>query len=152
MPSSERALRGILLGVYWIVAFVILFLFSLDDPFCARPGARNHLLMTGQLALALAAYDLVVSLVVAAALNVTPTVFRLGWARWLIAALVVGFGVACLPFWIYRGYGHFRFESTWADVSCFFTEGYGLSFSFVVAPLLAVATFVREFTILRFQR
>jgi hypothetical protein len=55
------------------------------------------------------------------------------------------FGFASLPFWNYD------FEGTWADVSCFFTEGYGMAFPFFVAPLLALVTLVGELVILRMR-
>lgn len=71
---------------------------------------------------------------------------------WLTRDRRVGLVVARLPFLIYRGYGHFRFEGTWADVSCFFTEGYGLMFPIVVAPLLALATFAQKLAFLKFTK
>ena len=52
----------------------------------------------------------------------------------LARAVITGVGVASLPFWIYRGSGVFLFQGTWADVSCVFTEGFGLAFPIVVAP------------------
>ena len=65
------------------------------------------------------------------------------WLQIFLSALVAGAGFASIPFWIYRGYGHFLLENTWADVSCFFTEGYGMMFPVVVAPLLTGATVIR---------
>jgi hypothetical protein len=53
---------------------------------------------------------------------------------------------------MYRGYGSFRFENTWADVSCFFTEGYGIGFLVVVVPLLSLTTFARDFLVWRRAR
>jgi len=150
--SSATGLRGILFPFYLAATFIVLFYFSHDDPFCARPGASNHWLVTGQLALALAAYGFAVSFGVAAVLNTSPKIARMRWMGPIVAALLVGLGVARLPFLIYRGYGHFRFEGTWADVSCFFTEGYGLMFPIVVAPLLALATFAQEIAILKFTK
>ena len=55
----------------------------------------------------------------------------------------MGVSVAALPSWIYEGYGVFRFEGTWASVSCAFTEGYGIVFPILMAPALALATFVK---------
>jgi hypothetical protein len=57
-----------------------------------------------------------------------------------------------MPFWIYRGFGVFLFANTWADVSCFFTEGYGMAFLIIEAPLLTAATLLRELFVLRAQR
>jgi hypothetical protein len=149
---SETGLREVFFACYFAFAFGVLLYFSFDDSFCFRPGARNYWLMNGQLAAALATYSFVVSFGVGAALSSLPKLGRTRWLSAVISALVVGFGVALLPFWIYEGYGHFRFEGTWGDVSCYFTEGFGLMFSFVVAPLLAVATFVQEIAILKLHR
>jgi hypothetical protein len=50
----------------------------------------------------------------------------------------------------YRGLPEgFLFEGTRADVSCFFTEGYGFMFLILVAPGLALATFLGELIILK---
>ena len=145
-------LRGVLFASYCVIAFITLFVFSVDNTACARPGARNYLILTAQLALAIAAYDFAVSVGVAAASTAAKKVFKMQWTRSLLTTVIVGSGLAYLPFWIYRGYGSFRFENTWADVSCFFTEGYGLGFPFVVVPVLTLSTLLREILILRFQR
>lgn len=152
MRSSEVVLRAVLAAVYWLVAIFVLLSFSAGDLFCARPGARNHILMTVQLALAMAVYDFLIGAGASAITNSAKDVVIFRWITPLIAALIVGCGLAYLPSWIYLGYGHFRFENTWADVSCFFTEGYGLAFMFVVAPLMALTTFLGELAILRLRR
>ncbi len=152
MRLTETRLRGILSVIYWAVAFIVLLIFSSGDPFCARPGARNHTIATAQLALALAAYDFVVSVLVALLANAAKRVFSWWWITVSLITLIVGAGVAYLPFWIYRGYGNFRFKNTWADVSCFFTEGYVIAFLFIVAPVLACATLLREVIAQRFLK
>jgi hypothetical protein len=148
---SKKGLRGLLFASYFLVTFIVLVLFTWDDVFCARPAASNHWLATSRLALALAVYGLVVSLAVGATLSPAPGIGRPRWTSTLVAALVVGLGVACLPYLIYQGHGHFRFEGTWADVSCFFIEANGLMFPFLVAPVLAIATFLQEIAILKFS-
>jgi hypothetical protein len=70
----------------------------------------------------------------------------------LASTLGAGFGFVSIPFWIYRRFSLFLFEHTWADVSCFFTEGYGMVFLIVEAPLLTAATLLRELFVLRAQR
>jgi len=57
-----------------------------------------------------------------------------------------------MTFWIYRGYGHFLLEGTWADVSCFFAEGAGMAFPFVVAPVLGLLTLLHGIAWLRAGR
>jgi hypothetical protein len=66
----------------------------------------------------------------------------------VVSTLLALVGLASIPFWIYDR-GSFMFEGTWADVSCFFTEGYGMMFPFFVAPALAVATLLGELVILK---
>ncbi|HEY3939886.1 MAG TPA: hypothetical protein VGL97_20820 [Bryobacteraceae bacterium] len=152
MRLSEAALRGVLAVIYCLVAFLVLVSFSAGDPFCVRPGARNHILLTAQLALALTIYDFLIGTGTSAVTNSAKDVAKSRWITPFVATLIVGCSLAYLPSWVYRGYGHFRFEHTWADVSCFFTEGYGLAFMFVVAPVMALTTFLRELAILRLQR
>jgi hypothetical protein len=149
---TKARLRGVLSVLYWAVAFVALTIFSSGDTFCARPGARNHTLATAQLAFALAGYDLLVSVVVASFAVLAKNLFRRQWILVLLTTLIVGAGFAYLPVWIYRGYGNFRFENTWADVNCFFTEGYGIAFPLIVAPVLAFVTLLREVVFERFSR
>ncbi len=150
--SSEAALRAVPAVIYWLVAFFVLLSFSAGDLFCARPGARNHILMTAQLALALAIYDFLIGAGASAITKSAKDVVNLRWITPLVATLIVGCSLAYLPVWIYRSYGHFRFEDSRADVSCFFTEGYGLAFMFVVAPIMALTTFLRELIVSRLQR
>jgi hypothetical protein len=54
-------------------------------------------------------------------------------------------------FLIYGGYGHFLFENTRPDVSCFFIEGFGEAFPFFVAPLLTLARLIREWMVAKAQ-
>jgi hypothetical protein len=65
--------------------------------------------------------------------------------------VVAGVGYGSVPFWIYRGYGTFWFENTWADVSCFFTEGYAIAFPLLVAPALTLTTLICEWLAIRMQ-
>jgi hypothetical protein len=58
--------------------------------------------------------------------------------------LVVCLGVIIFSAWIYQGYGRFRFENTWVDVSCLFTEAYGMAFPFVVLPVFGVLTAIKK--------
>jgi hypothetical protein len=61
-----------------------------------------------------------------------------------LSALVIAFFLFFLPEWVFKGYGHFRFEGTAAELSCLLTEGYGMAFPFIVAPALSFLTFTRE--------
>jgi hypothetical protein len=73
-----------------------------------------------------------------AGLFVAQKIINLRTAAPLLAAAISGTGLASIPFWLSRGYGHYLFEGTAIDVSCFFVEGYGLAFSFVIAPALGL--------------
>jgi len=151
MRYSKFAPRGTLFIAYFVVTSAVLFLFSAGDSFCARPSGPNHEIATLALAVALSILDFAVSVIVAAARSASSTIMKWRWITPVTAAFLVGAVCAYFPSWIYRGYGHFRFENTWADVSCFVTEGYGFGFMFVVAPILALATFLREAIMLHCQ-
>jgi hypothetical protein len=153
MRRLELPMRLILAAFYFAVAFVGIYLFYRDDPFCMRPGSHGYARITAQLSSALAAWDFVASVAASAiASAVTKKYFRSAWSSALPATLIAGCGFFYLPFWIYRGYGVFRFQHTWADASCFFTEGYFLLFLFFLAPLLTLTSFLRELLIVRWQR
>lgn len=66
----------------------------------------------------------------------------------MVSTVLALAGFASIPFWIYER-GRFMFEGTWADVSSFFTEGFGMMFPLVVTPALALATLAGEFVILK---
>jgi hypothetical protein len=151
MRHSKLALRGALFFPYLVLTAVVLFLFSANDPFCARAGGPNHKIVTLELALALSVVDLALGVIVASAVSASRTIVTWRWTTPVTAALLVGAVYAYFPNWIYSGHGHFRFENTWADASCFATEGNLFGFMFFVAPILALATFLREAVILYFQ-
>jgi hypothetical protein len=69
----------------------------------------------------------------------------------VVSTLLALVGFASIPFWIYHS-GRFIFEGTWADVSCFFTGGYGMMFPILVAPPLALAILAGELVILKSNR
>lgn len=70
----------------------------------------------------------------------------------LLAGAITSTGMAAATFWIYRGYGHFLLEGTSADISCFFIEGYGLAFPFVVAPAVGLLTLIHSIFWMRTSR
>src|SRR5579871_2218709 len=150
MHTPQTWLRLKLAGPYWIVASAILFAIYRNDSFCFRPGSRNFIIMVLQLGLALAAWDLVAGLAGTFALAAVENKLGMNRLSQVLTALSAAAGFASIPFWMYRGYGVFRFQNTWADVSCFFTEeGNVFAFLFAVTPLLALVTFLRELLILR---
>jgi len=108
------------------------------------------MIMVLQLGLALAAWDFAAGFAGTFAFSAVEKKLGMNRLGQVLTALSVAAGFAYLPFWMYRGYGVFRFENTWADVSCFFTEEENVfAFLFAVTPLLALVTFLREILILR---
>jgi hypothetical protein len=133
--------------VYFAIAYTVLAVFSYNSYFCSsiRSG-HNHALTTARLAFACTAWALVICSLVS--LAVSNKLIKPGLGLFFCTVLS-GTGFVSIPFWIYRGYGSFLFENTWADVSCFFTEGYGMVFPIFVAPLLCAATLWCEWVALK---
>jgi hypothetical protein len=149
MHSPQIRLRWLLVGPYWVIASLIVLALSYDNTFCERPGSQSYPIMVVKLGLVLATWDFVASFVGARASAAAEKVLGMRGIGVLLTTLIVGAGFVYLPFFIYRGSGAFRFQNTWADVSCFFTEGYSFGFLLFVTPALAVMTFLRELLIYR---
>ena len=144
--------RVVVSVLFFVVAYAILAWFSYGSYFCAaeRTG-HNHALTTARLAFAFSGWNFLSGWCGALVLTLGKkrsfkgeTVVAL-----LLSTVIAGVGYISVPFWIYRGYGTFWFENTWADVSCFFTEGYAIVFPFVVAPALALTTLICEWLVIR---
>jgi hypothetical protein len=132
--------RVTLTAFYFAATFCYLYSFSRGDTSCQ--DANGFPIETIRFAIGCTAWSLFASLCGAIALH------KLKIPK--SAAGFISFGVALLgfisvPYWIYLGYGHFRFENTIADVSCFFTDGFGIVFPIIVAPVLAVLTLLCEY-------
>ena len=121
--------------------------FFVDRDFCARGG--GSVLVAVKLSFAIAVFDSIMSIAIARLLNFARQTLWFDWLGPIIATLVVGVVVAALPSWIDRGYGVFRFRGTWASVSCAFAEGYGIVFPIMMAPALALATFLKAAWLMR---
>lgn len=144
MQLNFKSIHVLSIVLYFCFAYGVLFLYVSDNYFCssARTGQARGL-VTAKLALACTIWN-----VVASVCGITLRKYSRWWGA-IAATLIAGLGFASIPFWIYRGHGRFLFANTWADVSCFFTEGYGEMFPIVIAPLLAAATLLREWLVLR---
>lgn len=142
---SEKRARFAVTVAYFVVCFGGLFYYAHGSYFCSRQGRTQHFIQTLRLAVGCTAWSLLVG-VCGQVLGRRPRWRRLGPP---VSALLAYLGFASITLWIYRGFGQFLFEGTWADVSCFFTEGYGSMFPIVVAPALALATFLGELVILK---
>jgi len=141
-PFWSRVLRSVL---YFGISDLVLLWYASDDSFCGH----TRFAVAAKLAIAFTLWDLCSSIgveVVVRLRDVTPKLAP------LLTAFITGIGIAFVPFWIYRGHGAFRFEGTWANVSCVFAEGFGIAFFFVVAPALAFVSLVLGWLALRFNR
>lgn len=146
VSRTERTWISLLI-VYFAIAYAILAVFSYNSDFCSSiSSGHNHALTTARLAFACTAWALVICGLVT--LAVSNKLIKPGLGLFLCTVLS-GTGIGSIPFWIYRGYGRFLFEHTWADVSCFFTEGYGMVFPIFVAPLFCAATLWCEWVALK---
>jgi hypothetical protein len=151
MRLNARPFRLLATIIYFVVAYATLSLYVAGSSFCSpsRTG-QSRAVVTAKLAFACTLWDIVASLCGVLVLRMLRR--KLAWPAVVATTLVAGCGFASVPFWIYRGYGGFLLENTWADVSCFFTEGYGAMFPFIVVPVLVLATLIREWITLKIQR
>lgn len=127
MSRQQLLARTTSIGVYFLLAFIVLHWFA----------GRGFLRSTLILSLGCTVWDM---LACAVGEWVEKNVIELRTVSPLLGGAIAGAGLASMPFWIYRGYGHFFFEGTWGDISCFFKEGTGIAFPFVVAPVLGFLT------------
>ena len=145
MPHRQLIIRSASIAAYFAFSFAVLYWFAGDSYFCAKSPLRT----TVRLSLACTIWDFFACV---AGSWVAQKLMKLRTALPLLAAAITSAGLASIPFWIYRGYGHFLLEGTWADVTCFFAEGYGLAFIFVVAPALGLLTLLHGVLWLRTGR
>jgi hypothetical protein len=152
MPFRTKWVRAGLTLLYFLVSFGTLFLYTNNSPLCLQVMGESHAVASARLALACTVWNLFAGACGSLANTVIKKPAYSSVIAPLVSALVAGLGFAWLPLWIYKGFGGFLFENTWADVNCFITEGYGLIFAFVVAPILAVATLLCEWLNLNIQK
>ena len=146
MTTREKRVCIAVTAAYFIVCFGGLFYYTYDSYFCSRPGGPTHLAQTFRLTIACTVWGFFAG--VCGKFAAKKTAKR--WLAAAVAALLALIGFASIPFWLYRGFPEgFLLEGTWADVSCFFAEGYGFMFPIFVAPALALATFLGELIILK---
>jgi hypothetical protein len=128
-------------AAYFLFAYGLLSLYTAGSSFCG--SGADHVIVTAKLALACTFWDALAGGFGELAFRLLGKRTRLVIVASALATLITGVGLGSLPLLIHPGASAFLFENTWADVTCFFTEGYGLMFPLMVTPLLAVATFGR---------
>jgi hypothetical protein len=145
-----RNARFVFAALYFVVAYGILFAYGDRRYFCSptRTG-HSYALTTARLALACTFWNIFAGVVgIRIAKLARGQITRPGLVL-LVSTVIAGTGFVSIPFWIYRGNGIFLLDHTWAEVSCFFAEGFGKAFPFVVAPMLTAATLLEEWLISR---
>lgn len=147
MNTRDKRVRTLVTIGYFLSCFAGLYYYTYGSSFCSRPGEHGHAAQTLHLALACTLWEVIVSS--CGALAAKRSDMR-GVAP-MVSTVLALIGFASIPFWIYDS-GKFLFEGTWLDVSCFFTEGYGMVFPLFVAPALALATLTGELIILKLIR
>lgn len=138
--------------VYGLLVFTTLVAQYRDSYFCNRIGKFGFMAPVVTLSVAVTLLDLIASLCARGLdLRWVPKGPRIYIAP-VACSVIVACGLSYLPFWIYLGYGHFRFENTVLNVSCLFSEGYGIVFLYIFAPLFAILSLVRELILERALR
>ena len=144
MNTREKRVRAVVTIGYFVTCFAVLFYYTYGSLFCSRPGEFGHTAQTLHLTIACTLWELLVSICGALAAKQ----FDVRGVAPVVSTVLALIGFASIPFWIYDS-GRFMSEGTWADVSCFFTEGYAMAFPIVVAPVLALTTLIGELIILK---
>jgi hypothetical protein len=134
---------------YFAIVYVMLFFYA-SDYFCSSSRGQTRPILAAKLAIVCTVWAVFAGACGAfASLAIR---VRAPWIQTLVTAVIAGAGFASIPSLIDRGYGHFVAENTWADVSCFFTEGYGMMFPIVVAPLLTATAAIRVWLVAKAMR
>lgn len=146
MASRHWLLRYASVVVYFAIAYAVLYWYAGRGYFCARTGSFPS---TFRFAFMCTIWDLIAC---GLGSSIARYIMKLRTAAPLLTGAFAAVGLASIPFWISSGYGHFLFEGTWLDVSCFFTEGYGLVFPFLMAPALGVLSLVHGAVLLNISK
>jgi hypothetical protein len=142
MWRVQAARRIVVAIAYGLFSFVILYWLDGGNILChGKTGVGVAVL---RLAIGITVFDLTVSLAVILAYSKKGSSDAERWMLALLSGIVMIAVLIFLPGLLYKGDGAFWFEGTWADVSCLFREGYGITFPIVVAPIFAAMSFVRE--------
>lgn len=144
MQDNELRVRIYLSIVYGFLAFAVLTAQYRNSYFCNRTEKLGFIAPVLRLSFAVTLLDLVGSLCGRGLDRLRAPKGPRTYIAPVACSVIVGSGLFYLPFWIYLGYGHFRFENTVLDVSCLFTEGYGIVFVYIFAPLFAILSLTRE--------
>jgi hypothetical protein len=143
MNSPATRSRVIGHGIFFLGVFIGFWTGGKGNYFCNEPGSPGPALQAFHLALLLTAWDVIAAMLAHAMARAVP-----GAPARRAIGLWVGTGIAALG-WFKADFILFPANQVpifgaSLDCSCFFAEGYGMVFQILVAPLLTVATFLRE--------
>ena len=139
----------VLTAILFLSIFIVLFFYGDRRYFCSpqRTG-RSYLQTTATLATPCTAWAVLTSVV---AILITKPIRSRSVRNWTaagICAVLAGWGFVLTPYLVFSNYGQVLWNS-WADVSCFVTEGFGMAFPFVAAPLLTAAALSYQWLVIR---
>jgi hypothetical protein len=147
MNRRTLGTRLALTAFYFAATFSYLFYFFRGDTSCQ--DLNGFPIQIIRLAVACTAWTLFASFCGAIATQGLGRFFNISAIS--VTVIVALSGFASLPLWIYKGYGHFRFENTF-DVSCFFREDAEIAFFIIIAPVLTALTLLCEYLAHRFTQ
>lgn len=139
MKAAALRTWALYTSLYFVAGMLVLCMVGRGDYFCIHLNKYGYLLPAIVLAGAVTVWDFIASCVGSLAAKFG----KRGVANAVIAALVL-VAVMNLPSLVFE----YRdtdtlFANTWADVSCLMSEGYGMMFPYVVAPLFTALTLVK---------
>jgi hypothetical protein len=146
MGSSTTVRWVTSFSCYWLAAFGLLSFFLRGNFFCERDG--GSVLVAVRLSLAVAVLDLILSLAIVLSLRAVRQTLWFGWLGPIVATAIIGALVAAFPIFMSPGGRGLPLELLW-NTECAFTEGYGIAFPILIAPALALITFVKAAWLMR---
>lgn len=151
MNSREFRIRALIEAVFFLCLFAAFLCEALGSYFCTESGRADAMRQSLHLAFLMTLWDLVAALLglsAARALRGSPSgkSITLGISTGVAA---VGYFAAIYILAPGQQVGPFRNVLV---CSCFFTEGYGMMFHLTWAPLLVIATILRELLAQRMLR
>lgn len=142
MRKGQAGRRIVIAIAYGLLSFAWLYWLDGDNTLCAGKAGAAHAVL--RLSIGVTLFDLVLSMATVFVYSKKGSSDVERWMLALISSIVMIGVLIFLPGLLYRGHGVDWFEGTWADVSCLFREGFGMSFPILEAPIFAAMSFLRE--------
>jgi len=143
MPLRTSRVRVAAEALFFICLFAVFYWQATGNYFCNEAANTGRGLQTLHLAIILAAWDSFSCLSVRALFHrVRNVAIRNAACLWL-GGTIAAIGYYSAPFILFPWSEVHRLHSI-LDCSCFFTEGNGIMFLLLTAPILTVGSLVRE--------